>query len=262
MSMSTSLGKEIWFIDDAPAANGVFRARFNFAAWLAVGTIGGAITLFASVGIHNAFREYQRQQCFKQLKRLGLAMHEYNEVHGHFPAPAIFGRGGKPLLSWRVELLPQLGYRSLYERFHLDEAWDSPHNLALLAEMPRELCCPGGPGRRAGQTSYMVIVGPENDGFSVNTAFEPTRGADIRHFVDGTSNTILVLETDAFVPWTKPDDLHWAKGSALPGIASPHPGGAHALFADGAARFLKATIDPNVLVAILTMNGYEVTSSS
>jgi prepilin-type processing-associated H-X9-DG protein len=151
-----------------------------------------------------------------------------------------------------------MGYRSLYERFRLDEPWDSPHNRALLAEMPREFGCPAGPTQRAGQTGYRVIVGPENDAYSINTAFGPTRGADIRHFTDGTSNTILVLETDSFVPWTKPDDLHWSKGGPLPRLGSPHPNGAHALFADGATKFLTAPIRPEILLALITMNGGEV----
>jgi prepilin-type processing-associated H-X9-DG protein len=261
MSTSTLLCEDILIIGEEPAAKRVRLDRWNMIAWLVVGVIGGVVTLAMSVGIVNSLRESQRQECNNRLHRLGLAMHEYNEAHGRFPAPAIFNRNGKPLLSWRVALLPHLGYQSLYERFRLDESWDSPHNLALLAEMPREFACPGGPGRRAGRTSYMVIVGPANDAYSVNTAFEPKRGADIRHFTDGTSNTILVLETDAFVPWTKPDDLHWEKGAPLPGILSPHPGGAHSLFADGGVRFLKPTIRPETLLAILTMNGGEVTSA-
>jgi prepilin-type processing-associated H-X9-DG protein len=202
----------------------------------------------------------RREQCQSHVRFLGLAMHEYNEKHTHFPAGAIVKGDGTPLLSWRVALLPQMGYKSLYQRFHLDEPWDSPHNLALISKMPREFSCPAGPARKDGRTGYRVIVGPENDGFSVNTAFGPTRGADIRHFTDGTSNTILILETKTFVPWTKPDEIHWAKGGAPPRLESPHSSGAHAVFADGAVRFLKPTIEPHILVALMTMNGGEVTS--
>ena len=176
--------------------------------------------------------------------QIGRALHEYHEVQGHLPAPALADRDGKPLLSWRVAILPQLGYQSLYERFHLDEPWDSPHNLALLREMPKEFACPGGPGRRAGQTGYLVVVGPKTEVGSVNTPFEPTRGADFSEFFDGTSNTALVIETDALVPWTKPEDLRWTPGGPLPRLASPHAGGAHVLFADGSARFLKSSIAP------------------
>ena len=145
------------------------------------------------------------------LHQVGLALHQYHEAHGQLPAPASIGRDGTKLLSWRVAILPYLGHQSLYERFHPDEPWDSPHNLLLVAEMPREFGCPGGRGRRAGKTSYMVIVGPEMDAYSINTAFEPTRGAALHHVTDGTSNSLLVLETDVMVPWTKPDDLQWCK---------------------------------------------------
>ena len=157
-------------------------------------------------------------------------------------------------------ILPQLGYASLFERFRLDEPWDSPHNISLLDQMPREFACPGGAARRSGQTGYVVVVGPATDQFSVNTPFEPTQGADIRHITDGSSQTVLILETNHLIPWTKPDDLTWAPGEPPPVLASPHAGGAHVVFADVAVRFLKKTIDPRTFAAILTINGSEVIS--
>ena len=58
--------------------------------------------------------------------------------------PQLPGRGdrgpnGTPLLSWRVAILPYLGEseKALYGQFKLSEPWDSPHNKALLAKMPR-----------------------------------------------------------------------------------------------------------------------------
>ena len=125
-----------------------------------------------------------------------------------------------------MALLPHLGHRSLYERFRLNEPWDSPHNRDLLAEMPTEFACPGGPGHRKGRTGYLVVVGPPTDPTSDNTPFEPTRRVDLREITDGTSNTILVLETDTLVPWTRPDDLRWGQGGPTPRIVSPHTGGA------------------------------------
>ena len=91
---------------------------------------------------------------------------------------------------------------------------------------------------------------------------EPAHGTDTRHITDGSSQTILVLETDTPVPWTKPDDLKWTKGEPVPRLASPHAGGAHAVFADGSIRFLRSTIEPQRLEAILTINGGEVLSGS
>jgi len=42
----------------------------------------------------------------------------------------------RPNLSWRVHLLPYIGEAALYHQFHLDEAWNSPHHLPLLDQMP------------------------------------------------------------------------------------------------------------------------------
>jgi hypothetical protein len=154
-------------------------------------------------------------------------------------------------------LLPHLGYKALYDRFHRDEPWDSPHNFKLLAEMPIELACPAGPDRRRGRTGVQVIVGPESDPTSVNTAFERKRGYDFRSMTDGTSNTILVLETASVVPWTQPEDLHWTPGGPAPRVASPHRAGAHALLGDGTTRFIHETIDDRTLIGILTINGGE-----
>ena len=54
-----------------------------------------------------------------QLKQLGLAFLNYCDTHKRFPAN-IYDTEGKPLLSWRVQLLPYLGGQTLYDQFHLD----------------------------------------------------------------------------------------------------------------------------------------------
>ena len=258
MSTLTTPCEEIFYIPDAPVPERAARSRWRAVAWVAVTCVAAPLAWAAWSGITHAVRASWRSQCADNLRSLGLALLQYQEAHGQFPAPALVGRDGAKLLSWRVAILPQMGYQSLYDRFHLDEPWDSPHNRSLLAEMPRQFACPGGSGQRAGKTGYLVIVGPETDAYSINTPFEPTRGADIRHITDGTSQTILVFETDVMVPWTKPDDLQWVKGGPLPRVASPHAGGTNVVLADGATRFISATIDPNTLMAILTINGGEV----
>jgi prepilin-type processing-associated H-X9-DG protein len=225
-----------------------------------VTVVASPVALLLAIIIVTQVAESRLKQCNANLRRLGLAFHEFHEAHGHFPAPALAGSVGKPLLSWRVAILPHLGYRPLYQRFHLDEPWDSRHNRSLLAEMPPELTCPGGVGRRDGQTGYRVVVGPLIDSYSVNTPFDATRGADLREITDGTSYTVLVVETNALVPWTKPDDLVWAPGGPLPELNSPHPNGTHALFADGATKFLKGTIEKRIFLTLLTINGGEVIS--
>ena len=53
------------------------------------------------------------------------------------PPPAIYSKDGKPLLSWRVAVLPYIEQGPLYNQFKLDEPWDSAHNKKLLALMPK-----------------------------------------------------------------------------------------------------------------------------
>jgi hypothetical protein len=202
--------------------------------------------------------EWRRTACRVQLRQLGVAFLNYHEAQGHFPAPAIVDRAGKPLLSWRVALLPKLGYPSLYARFHLDEPWDSPHNRALLSEMPAEFACPSGDGRESGQTHYRVIVGPAFDQYSVNTAFAPDRGVEIREITDGTFSSILAIETETSVPWTKPNELHWAPGGSLPVLKSMHGDGTHIILGDGSPRYTKHSIETHTLLALITINGGEV----
>jgi prepilin-type processing-associated H-X9-DG protein len=258
-----TVDEDILVIGDEPPAVPATGRRWRVVRALGLGGVLASSSLMVIFGIIGpAVRASHRAQCVEHLKRIGLAMHEYHEVEGHFPAPALADRDGKPLLSWRVAILPQLGYQSLYARFHLDERWDSPHNRALLREMPKEFACPGGPGPRSGRTGYLVVVGPKHQVGSVNTPFEPTRGSDISEIFDGTSNTVLVFETDTRVPWTKPEDLRWTPGGPLPQLASPHEGGANSLFADGSVRFLKSSIESTSLLAILTKNGGEVVSSA
>jgi prepilin-type processing-associated H-X9-DG protein len=265
MNTTMSLSEEATNAVAAPAPEARHRKSQWFACRLRVAVAGLAMLAAALgvivLGVFRDIRELRRARCAEQLKGLGSAIHEYLRAKDHFPAPAITS-AGRPLLSWRVALLPYLGYRSLYDRFHLDEPWDSPHNRALLPEMPVEYGCPSGPGRRHGRTGYLVIVGPVTEFGSASTAFQPGRGVDIREITDGSSNTFLVLETDTRVPWTKPDDLNWQPGGPLPRLVSPHQGGTHALFADGSTRFIRAKIEPSKLLGLLTINGGEVLSDS
>ena len=63
---------------------------------------------------------------------MGMGFHNYDFAKRGFPPAAITSPGGKPLLSWRVAILPYIDEKALYKKFKLDEPWDSPHNKELL----------------------------------------------------------------------------------------------------------------------------------
>jgi hypothetical protein len=83
------------------------------------------------------------------LKQIALAMHNYLSVYNTFPPAYIASKDGKPLLSWRVQILPYIEEGRLYEEFHLDEPWDSEHNKALVAKMPKIYAPPAAKWRRS-----------------------------------------------------------------------------------------------------------------
>ena len=139
-------------------------------------------------------------------------MENYRETHGRYPAPAIQGPDGKPLLSWPVAILPYLTEVELYQSFKLDEPWDGPHNKKLLDKMPRLFASPHPPGQAPGAlTQLRIFVGK-------GTPSEGGQGARWEDISDGTDRTILIAEADEAVPWTKPEELPYAVDKPLPAL--------------------------------------------
>jgi len=190
----------------------------------------------------------ERLKCANNLKLLGLAFHNYHDTHKQFPATASYDKEEKPLLSWRVHILRFLGEKALYDRFHLDEPWDSEHNKKLVAEIPKVFGCPVHDLQMKGKTTYLA---PHGEGL----AFEGTKGTRIRDFIDGTANTILVVETepDQAVIWTKPADLEIDLDKAR-GLGAAHEKGTNTLYCDGSVHFIPKDIDIDTLKVLLQRN--------
>ena len=101
----------------------------------------------------------RRAQCHNNLRQIGLAMHNYASANDAFPRSAITDKQGKALLSWRVAILPYIDQQTLYQKFKLDKPWDSPHNKALLKEMPSTYLCPSRAVAEPFTTTYQVFTG-------------------------------------------------------------------------------------------------------
>jgi hypothetical protein len=190
------------------------------------------------------------------LKQIALAMHNYLSVYNTFPPHAIYSKDGKPLLSWRVAILPYIEQDNLYKQFKLDEPWDSPNNKPLIAKMPQIYVIPNAkPTKDPGMTFYQVFVGKD-------AGFERSeKGTEITSVTDGTSNTILVAEAADPVIWTKPDDLAFDPAKPLPKLGGLFPTGFNVAFMDGSVRFIRQNIDAQTLRALITRNGGEVVNS-
>jgi type II secretory pathway pseudopilin PulG len=204
--------------------------------------------------VQQAREAARRTQCKNNLKQIGLAMHNYHDAFGCFPPVATYDAQGNPLLSWRVTILPFIQETALYQQFHLDEPWDSPHNLPLSSQMPAPYLCPSDPvAGVSNTTSYFAVTG-------AGTIFPPHECTRVKDIRDGTSLTFMVGEaTSGSTVWTKPDDAPLdASQPGPPRVASAHVGGRQMLMADGTVRFVSDNVRPQVWQGLTTINGREI----
>jgi hypothetical protein len=193
----------------------------------------------------------QRAQSMNNMKQIMLAMHNYHDVYKKFPPAYRADKAGKPLLSWRVLILPMIEQGELYEQFHRDEPWDSEHNKKLIAKMPPEYISPSSKAG-AGKTNYLTVRGE-------NTVFPGKQGVRIADITDGTSYTIAIVEAsdDKAVIWTKPDDFEIDNNNPLKGLAGLYPEVFLVGFVDGSVRSLPSSIAPEVIKGLFSRNGGE-----
>jgi len=200
-------------------------------------------TLLVTGEIKSLVQADMRRQSIENLKQIALAMLNCESAEKHYPAPANYSPDGKPLLSWRVQILPYIEQSVLYNQFRPNEPWDSDHNRTLIAKMPL-IYHPAisKHSRRTGLTNYLIPVGN-------GAAFTPGKPTEIKEITDGTSNTILVVEVDDdhAVPWTKPDDWQYDPKDPTKGLGHLFEGTFNTAFCDGSARVLRSAMKPKVL---------------
>jgi hypothetical protein len=171
------------------------------------------------------------------LHSIGAAFQKFHETNGVFPRVngtednnASSERIG---LSWRVHLLPHLGYQELYDKFALDESWDSDTNKPLLNQMPREYVTSGA---AKFETSMHVFVdeqsGTDNGPFRDPGALD-CRGVRLQGLLNASFTVLAAIaEPSTAEPWTKPGYLR-----ILPKSSTTYfdevPSDVHLLMANG-----------------------------
>ena len=218
---------------------------------------GGILIALLLPAVQAAREAARRASCLNNLKQIGLAMQNYNEVHGCFPPAYVPDENGRPMHSWRVLLLPFMEQNALHGQYDFDEPWDGPNNRRLTGMIGKVYRCPSEDSMDDSETSYVMIVGPG----TISDGPTPT---SFRQLADGTSNTIMIVEVaDSGIQWTEPRDLNAEEvsfqvgGGMGEGIGGNHPRVTNALFCDGAVHSIHESIAPELLRAMTTIAGGE-----
>jgi hypothetical protein len=176
------------------------------------------------------------------LKRIAIGFHAFHDVNGALPNN-VYSKDGKPLLSWRVQILPYVEQVDLYKQFKLDEPWDSETNKKLIEKMPK-LYAPVRVKAKPGETFYQVFTGEK-------AIFGPNKKTALFSIPDGTANTGMVFEAGEPVVWTKPADLPFDEGKPLPKLGGLFDGDFHVAMADGSVIFCKKDADEKELKKLI-----------
>ena len=126
-----------------------------------------------------------------RMKMLGLAAHNYHDTHRRFPYAKNPNEGDRfsDDLSWRVRVLPFCELYQEYDRMDLSKGWDAEANQSVIAK---------------GKSTFVL-----SNGALVSSVKTDAATNSFRHILDGTSNTIMLIENRnaAMTPWTKPLDV-------------------------------------------------------
>lgn len=185
----------------SPLRNWILSASIATFALLALLSVSIGISELRRWGDLQAIRaDYMR------MKSVVEAINAYYERYDTYPPPVVYDTVGKPLYSWRVLILPFLGYQDLYDSYELDQPWDSPANTHLLSKMPREYCSIRSQDAwKKHEPNVFLLTG---DG----TIF-PSSGPITRDEVLDSPTLLLVQSNNGSIAWSEPGDVDTQKGS-------------------------------------------------
>jgi hypothetical protein len=217
-----------------------------------LGTALAALALLALAATSGARAqdEQAKKKAAKNMKQLALAMTNMHDTYGQFSPIKQMIKDDKPLFSWRVQILPFIEEDKLYSQFNLKEPWDSEHNKRLLDKMPKIFAPVTGKTKEKNTTHYQMITGG-------GALLDGVNKVSMKDITDGPANTIMIVEADEAVLWTKPDDVVYDPKKPLPKFGGVFKDGFYAAFADETVRFIKKDTDEKLIRALITRAGGE-----
>ncbi len=240
------------------------RPRSNTVPWVIVLVIllvcavpcSGILVALLLPAVQAAREAARRAACVNNMKQLGLAMHNFHDANKRFPGYDHPDHADWQPCSWRVQMLPYIEQDFVYRQYDHTKPWDSPTNIILEGMISPCYRCPSN-AVGGTDTDYLTLVGP-------NCVFREKGHTKINEITDGTSNTIMIVESvNSSIHWMEPRDLTVQKAQIVSvdsmghGLRSHHPGCVNVTFCDGSVRSVSENIDPGVLQNLSTHNGGE-----
>lgn len=194
------------------------RRAFTLVELLVVIAIIGILVALLLPAVQAAREAARRTECVNNLKQLGLACHNFHDIHKEFPTaayqPILHGPGGpadfgnrRDRWSYLTVLLPFMEQQPLYDEFmtnHLGQTVPWNTNDLTRAKIPGFICPSDGnannaPAGEKQRTSYHCNRGDyrlEHHWYECRGVFG--RGDKQHHSIasvtDGTSNTMMISE--------------------------------------------------------------------
>ena len=266
------------------------RRAFTLIELLVVIAIIAVLIALLLPAVQQAREAARRTQCRNNLHQLGLALHNYHDTHGCFPASAYCNAAKVAGTGWGVMLLPFVDEAALYNAYNQDRLPNSAENTTVSTSYMNQYDCPtlglSGAGRATfSYSAYQASAGTQayhTSGIWTNGMMHRGSRVRVRDVRDGTSQTIIMGEVAVGQdPGNNPaDDNYWAGGtyyganvesSAYDGsytinsqlriehvFGSMHEGGVFMLFGDGQVRFLSENIDFTTYQYLLTKANNEI----
>lgn len=194
------------------------RVGFTLIELLVVIAIIAVLISLLLPAVQAAREAARRSACVNNLKQLGLAIHNYESIHGTFPPSLVVQGAGNSVSNWtgwsiHARLLPLIEQSN---SFNLSNFWfsaDGPQNVTVSSAKMAVLICPSEPDPNPASanqgisnvTNYGWIMGDWYvwGGFSAVTnraPFGPNRSRPLAAFTDGLSNTVIASEGLAKLP--------------------------------------------------------------
>lgn len=289
------------------------RNAFTLVELLVVIAIIGILIGLLLPAVQQVREAARRTDCSNKIRQMGLAIMNYESGHKHFPPGWTAGdpldAASVPGWGWSAHILPFLEAGNVFDQIDFDVAIDDPFHTDTIKNNLAVFQCPSDAAPKllnldvhvehgshfvshdppqhdhgelfVGRSNYSGVFGSteiEDNPFKGNGAFFANSKIELRDFLDGQSNTIIVGERRndlgpiSWVGVVEEVDEPFARIVAVTDHApnhhdghfedfrSYHPQGINVVLGDGSTHFVAESISQDIFQALGTRRGGEIAS--